>query len=68
MERMITKADVQTKLPKDIHDIEVIEIDEMWHFTGKKHTTQIESPNANVRHYLARKIHSRRKTVTECKK
>ena len=32
----ITKAYVQTKLPKDIHDIEVVEIDEMWHFTGKK--------------------------------
>jgi len=27
---------VETKLPKDIHDIEVIEIDEMWHFTKKK--------------------------------
>ena len=32
----ITKAYVQTKLPGDIHDIEVIEIDEMWHFTKKK--------------------------------
>jgi len=32
----ITKAYVQTKLPEDIHDIEVIEIDEMWHFTQKK--------------------------------
>ena len=32
----ITKAYVQTQLPDDIHDIEVIEIDEMWHFTKKK--------------------------------
>jgi len=32
----ITKAYVQTKLPEDIHDIEVVEIDEMWHFTKKK--------------------------------
>ena len=32
----ITKAYVHTKLPDDIHDIEVIEIDEMWHFTQKK--------------------------------
>ena len=32
----ITKAYVQQKLPKDIHDIDVIEIDEMWHFTQKK--------------------------------
>ena len=29
------------------------------HLTGKKHTTQIESLNANIRHYLAR---FRRKT------
>ncbi len=32
----ITRAYVQTKLPEDIHEIEVIEIDEMWHFTQKK--------------------------------
>ena len=32
----ITKAYVETKLPKNIHDIEVIELDEMWHFTQKK--------------------------------
>ena len=32
----ITKDYVETKLPKDIHDVEVVEIDEMWHFTKKK--------------------------------
>jgi len=29
-------------------------IPEFKHVVGKKHTTQIESLNANVRHYLAR--------------
>lgn len=32
----VIKHHVQTQLPNDIHDIEVIEIDEMWHFTQKK--------------------------------
>jgi predicted nucleic-acid-binding Zn-ribbon protein len=32
----VVKHHVQTQLPDDIHDIEVIEIDEMWHFTQKK--------------------------------
>ena len=30
------KAYVETKLPKNIDDVEVVEIDEMWHFTKKK--------------------------------
>ena len=30
------------------------EIPSAQHLVGKKHTTQIESLNANVRHYLAR--------------
>ena len=32
----ILKKHVEKELPNDIHDIEVIEIDEMWHFTQKK--------------------------------
>ncbi len=32
----MTKEYVQTKLPEDIYDIEVVEIDGMWHFTKKK--------------------------------
>ena len=32
----ITKTYVQTKLPKNIHDIDVVEIDEMWHLSQKK--------------------------------
>ena len=32
----LTKAYVETKLPKNIDDVEVVEIDEMWHFTKKK--------------------------------
>ena len=32
----IVKNYVKTELPDDIRDIEVIEIDEMWHFTKKK--------------------------------
>ena len=30
------KEHVQTQLPDDIRDIEIVEIDEMWHFTRKK--------------------------------
>ena len=33
---LILRDYVQERLPKDIHDIEYIEMDEMWHFTAKK--------------------------------
>ena len=32
----IAKAYAETRLPKNIHEVDVIEIDEMWHFTQKK--------------------------------
>ena len=33
------KAYVQAELPDDIREIEIVEMDEMWHFTKKKNTS-----------------------------
>ena len=33
------KTHVKTHLPDDIRDVDIIEIDEMWHFTKKKNTS-----------------------------
>ena len=33
------KAYIQAELPDDIREIEIVEMDEMWHFTKKKNTS-----------------------------